>query len=197
MATWDQFALPPTIHHPEHFRQSPVPLCPHKINILGISMLFSYSSSSSIPLSFFFSHQYFPHLSSKKGRDTTPLIPWGPSQLPLLSHIFSYTPMGPTFHMGIGGDILGYCCSNFLNKSRKWYWATLIPSYWGSCIGGLLRCLFLLLLLLKNLTGWLKVFLFLCLPTTASLSHKVRKLVVARTICVIPIIASTPLIEQT
>jgi hypothetical protein len=32
--------------------------------------------------------------------------------------------MRPTFHMGIGGDILGYYCSNSPNKSRKWYLAT-------------------------------------------------------------------------
>jgi hypothetical protein len=49
--------------------------------------------------------------------------------------------MGPTFHTSIGGDILGYYCSISPNKSRKWYWATPIPSYWRSCIRGLLEML--------------------------------------------------------
>jgi hypothetical protein len=49
--------------------------------------------------------------------------------------------MWPTFHMSIGEDILGYCSSISPNKSRKWYWATPIPSYWRSCIGELLEML--------------------------------------------------------
>jgi hypothetical protein len=49
--------------------------------------------------------------------------------------------VGLTFHMGIEEDILGYYCSNSPNKSRKWYSATPIPSYWGSCIRGLLEML--------------------------------------------------------
>jgi hypothetical protein len=32
---------------------------------------------------------------------------------------FLLTFWGPTFHKDIGGDILGYCCSNSSNKSRK------------------------------------------------------------------------------
>ena len=92
-------------------------------------------------LSFFFGgHQYFSHLPSKKGGDTTPPIPWKPSQLPLFSHIFSYTHVGPTFHMDIGRDILGYYCSISPNKSRKWHWATPIPSYWGVILGDCWRC---------------------------------------------------------
>jgi hypothetical protein len=83
----------------------------------------------------------FPSSPLKERGDTTPPIPWGPSQLSFSSHIFSYTPVRSTFHMGIGTDILGYCCSNSPNKSRKWYWATPIPSYWWSCIGGLLKML--------------------------------------------------------
>jgi hypothetical protein len=41
-----------------------------------------------------------------KGRYNSP-ISWGPSQLPLFSHIFSYSYVVPTFYMGIGEDILG------------------------------------------------------------------------------------------
>jgi hypothetical protein len=70
-------------------------------------------------LSFFLWPPIFLSSSLKKRGDTTPPIPWGPSQLPLFSHIFCYTYVGPTFHMGIGGDILGYCCSISPNKFKS------------------------------------------------------------------------------
>jgi hypothetical protein len=53
----------------------------------------------------------------------------GPFQLPLFSHIFSYTPVRPTFYICIGRDILGVLLQQLPSKSRKWYWATPIPSY--------------------------------------------------------------------
>jgi hypothetical protein len=85
---------------------------------LGITMFFSCSSSSSILLSFSVATNI--SLISPQRNEEIPLpIPWGPSQLSLFSHIFSYTPVRPTFYMGIEGDILWYYCSNFFNKSRK------------------------------------------------------------------------------
>ena len=44
--------------------------------------------------------------------------------------------MRPTFHMDIGGDIVRFYHNISSNKSRKWYWTTLILNYWKSCIGG-------------------------------------------------------------
>jgi hypothetical protein len=112
---------------------SPIPPpIPIKMSYWEHPCFFSCSNNSPIPLHFFCGHQYFSHLPSKKKGDTTPPIPWGPSQLPLFNYIFSYAPIEPTFHMVIVGDILGYCCNNSPNKSRKWYWATPIPSYWGT-----------------------------------------------------------------
>ena len=78
-------------------------------------MLEQFSNTSHL----FWLSPIFPSSPLKERGDTTPPIPWGPSQLPLFSYIFSYTPVGPTFYMGIGGDILGYWCNISHNKSRK------------------------------------------------------------------------------
>ena len=92
---------------------------PHKTVILGITVLFSCSSSSPRPLPFFGVHQYFFHLPSNKGGVISPPIARGRPQLPLFNHLFFYTPVGLTFHMGIGGDILGNCCSNSPNIHKN------------------------------------------------------------------------------
>ena len=104
----------------EHLQQFPnTSPYPHKTVILGTAMLFLAPAVPQYLSLFFGGHQYFSHLPSKKGGDTTPPIPWGPSQLSFFSHIFSYTPVKPTFHMGIGEDILWYCYSISPNKSKK------------------------------------------------------------------------------
>jgi hypothetical protein len=73
---------------------------------------------------FFCGHQYFPHLPSKKGEDTTLLIPGDHSNYHF-SVIFSLILLwDPPFIY-----VLGVLLQQLPSKSRKWYWATPIPSY--------------------------------------------------------------------
>ena len=103
---------------------------PHKTVILGTTMLFSCSSSSSIPISFFGGHQYFLISPQRKGRYNSPntmgIIPTTTFQSYFLLHF-----CGTCLLYGYWRRYIGV-----LLQQLPQYWQKMILGYPNTCILG-------------------------------------------------------------
>ena len=126
----------------EHLQQFPnTSPYPHKTIILGTTMLFSCSSSSLMSLPFLVATNIFLISPQRKGEIQLPQYHGDHPSYHFLA-IFSLTLLwDPPFIWVLEEIYWGTDATSPTINLEKWYWTTPIPSYWGSCIEGLLEML--------------------------------------------------------